>query len=133
MKLDLQLPCPPNRANDASGWRGRHFGKQKYFRQCAPYLLKFKADLRQNAYKLPLNEFIFWTAHFEVAKMYDADNLAALCKWPLDALVNASIILDDSHKNMWPKDFPTQEIKAKRGYQRMLKLELHIQEIGHLT
>src|SRR3990167_4507548 len=86
----LTLPCPPNRANDSSGWTGRAFGKQKYYKQCAGDIYQAKASFSD----LPWGK-VEWCADVEVSRYMDADNLAALMKWPLDLLVDSGILLSD--------------------------------------
>jgi hypothetical protein len=49
-----------------------------------------------------------------VPALYDADNLAALLKWPLDWLVSRGWWQNDDARTAWPSQYPTQEIASKQ-------------------
>jgi hypothetical protein len=93
---------PPNRANDSGNWKARAFGKQKYLGECEKLLWVQKREL-QKVTELPIPCARF-AAKCEVTKPYDCDNLAAILKWPLDALVYFGILKSDGPTKLWPKD-----------------------------
>jgi len=72
-------------------------------------------------------EFTTWQADFFLVKLYDADNLVSLLKWPIDTIVKAGIMKDDSPKHAWPKAFPTQT-KCKKTETR-LELTLEFKKL----
>lgn len=66
-------------------------------------------------------------AEFEVARKYDADNLANLCKWPIDALKVGGVIIDDGPDHAWPLGWPTQ-VTVGRKRTRHMALMLEVME-----
>lgn len=116
--MKLILPVPPNRANDSRVWQFRAFEKQKYYKTCESYLFGKRP-------KTPWNR-ITWTAHIQVARLNDADNLVARCKWVLDSLVMFKFLVDDGPKHCWPKAFPTQEVV--RDKIKLITLEIDVHE-----
>ena len=114
----IYLPVPPNRANNHGGWKARHFGQEKYFRECDLWMLERK--------QRPSGMFtgVRWNAHVEVVNRYDFDNLVALLKWPLDYLQSRGFIESDGPNKCWPDALPTQQVIRTKGVTR--KLSMHI-------
>ena len=112
--MKLVLPLPPNRANARWHWRTEKRKKDAYFMRCMVALPKrprvpfARASMRVTAY-----------THQEM----DVDNLNARMKWPLDWLVRAGFIVDDSPKNL---DWLTMEQQVDRKNQR---IEVELEEI----
>lgn len=118
-ELILEFPTPPNRANESGGWQIRAFEKQKYTKLCYPSIYK-------HIPKKPWQK-ITWSAHVQVARLNDADNLVSRLKWCLDALVTYNFIVDDSPKHCWPENFPTQEVtRIKKNFPRLVYLKIKV-------
>jgi len=120
--MKLVLPVPPNRANARLHWVRAHQERKFYEAKVFKLLMWFKDELPKEP-----QEFTYWQADFFISKLYDADNLVSLCKWPIDALVKGGIMKDDSPKHAWPKHFPTQT-KCKKSEVR-LELTLEFKKL----
>jgi hypothetical protein len=119
--LTVILPCPPNRANASGHWRTIEKAKKAYFDECAKWICTQIRTFDRSRWPF---QNVRWKAHFEVKQAYDPDNLVALCKWPLDALVRFRIIENDDQKHARPESWPTQEIVRGRGKQRSMMITL---------
>ena len=112
------LPVPPNRANFTGGHWQRHRDKKKYYDACTGAILMAKSEMKRSGVKLPL-QHIEWYAQFEVNQYYDADNLAALCKWPIDLIQDCGILINDSWEHSRPSSWPTQTKVPARKIREM--------------
>lgn len=115
--MKLVLPVPPNRANARLHWVATHKERKKYELDVYHYLITQKIKKFKTPY------FVEWQADFFLTKLYDADNLVSLLKWPIDALVKCGIMEDDSPKHAWPSGFPTQTKCKKTEVRLELTLE----------
>ena len=111
--IRVVLPSASTRSNSGTqhglGKAGRDYRKErnKYYDFChiASYSQK-----RKIVHLLPLPAAM-WEAHIEVYNGFDADNLMASLKWPIDFLVRQRWLKSDDWKVLWPRSLPTQEIK----------------------
>ena len=106
--MRITLPLPPNIANARMHWRTKNRKGKEYFESCdwlqimgeVPILVGAplpKASIRATLY--------LWG-------VMDTDNLMARLKFPVDWLVYAGYIVDDSPKHLdW--EMPTQVIDRK--------------------
>lgn len=122
--VTLELPTPPNRANDSSGWRGRQWGFKQYLKESSGYVAAFKNTLPKEA--SPLWTSVKWVAEMEVPRLMDADNLVSRLKWAFDAVVKHGLLIDDGPTYSWPVEFPKQIAKSKGPC--MTRITFHIFE-----
>ena len=109
----LVLPLPLNKANTSMHWAVLRKRRALYFDVAD--LLCAKA-MRQRK-KYPPSELTMLTATFYLWAKMDQDNLMARLKWPVDWLIHAGFIADDSPSHLLHMGIPTQKIDRK--YQRL--------------
>jgi len=92
----ITLPLPPNEANARRGhWGIRSRAKKRYLEDAAFRILVAGIE--------PFDRKVRVDAHFIVGAMYDPiENLPMLLKWPMDALVSAGILQNDTAKWVEP-------------------------------
>jgi hypothetical protein len=103
----VRLPLPPTRANARVHWRQYDKDKRAYWSACDAATLALRPP------QVP-HTGIVWRADLGVASRYDADNLAALLKWPLDWLVSRRWWHDDDWRTAWPSRWPTQMVAPQQ-------------------
>ena len=75
--------------------------------------------------KYPPSELTMLTATFYLWAKMDQDNLMARLKWPIDWLIHAGFIVDDSPSHLLHWGIPTQIIDRKNQ-----RLELVLSQVG---
>ena len=108
----LKLPLPHNRANARWHWRKEKNLRDNYFLVCRAASPYPRARLEKATLKVT---FYLWSS-------MDPDNLVARLKWPLDFLVHAGFIADDSPKVIKFAGIPAQRIDRAN---RRLEIELY--------
>lgn len=111
--IQITLPIPDNKANlkgSTNGFRVRDL-RDKYFKQCDAHLMVARFNFKNP----PIEKAEYYAElHFKnAASLMDFDNLVARLKWPIDYLVSRGIIVDDSHKHLWPAALVTQTTCAE--------------------
>jgi len=140
--LRLSLPLPPSRANARDHWAARNRKRRDYeltvyhelrFETILPpeyirwaTLLQARIVTKQHAPPEPMFGPARIFAAFFVHNRYDPDNLTALLKWPIDALVKASLLTNDDAAHVKYDPTPTQTIDRKHRH-----LELTIDDLAH--
>ncbi len=100
-EIRLTLPLPPNRANQSYGKaRWEWAAKKRYMNGNTRLLGAIDLALGQipQCDDLPLDNVTI-SATLYVKNLMDDDNLKARLKFPLDTLVKAGILVDDSPKH----------------------------------
>lgn len=121
--LSFTFPKPPNKANSRNHHLVMYKNMNAYYQLCDLTGQTIECRLKPKQRKIfPLKK-VLWTAHFKLKAFYDCDNLMALCKWPIDYLVNSKIIADDNYKVAWAKDVPTQD-KVEKGQLPSVTIKL---------
>jgi len=116
--ITMRFPMPPARANDARGWKGRHFGKQRYYADCDTWLL---GKLIPKPPKTPWAGMEY-TATLYVFNRFDDDNASAQLKWPLDWLELRGYVVNDREARILEP--PRQVIS--RGKDRRSEVVLQV-------
>lgn len=111
--MTFVFPMPANRANGSRSWKGDHFGKQRYYKQC---------DERQNAGLFPRPPATPMRRCAASVVMYlgsemDNDNAAGRTKFCWDWLKTRGYIVDDSPKHVHQSEYPSQRIKRNQNYR----------------
>lgn len=119
--IEIQLPAPPNRANSNKGWQATLRERNEYQNDCRFLIRSVKNKL---GIPVPI-KYLEWQSTIEVDQYYDADNLMALMKWPMDSLIKAKLIESDRWMNCRPVNLqiPTQIIKKTQP--RILTLRIY--------
>ena len=89
--IELILPAPESLGNARGHSRWEASKKSKYIESIGWLLNDYK---RKNPGIFPMKAAT-WTAYLEVGNYYDWDNLAAILKWPFDALRDYKLIESD--------------------------------------
>lgn len=115
---------PPNLTNPnrMGSWRGKHFRREKYFKQL---------DELQNVGLLPAPPSAPLKKAVGLVTMYlgsemDSDNSASRCKWIWDWLKTRGYIVDDRRKNLVLESYPQQRIKRDKNY----RVEITLSELA---
>lgn len=88
----VELPLPPNRANDRSHWRKVAREKEAYYEAARVLLVNQTGPVRRKqtkAFRIRL------TATLYVWSLSDPDNAVSRLKWPIDALVAHGLLYED--------------------------------------
>ena len=109
MRLTLQLPA--NRANAREHWATTHRRRKAYYEQAYLDLYHQLGPPRQK--KNHIDPAIV-TATLYVWSLMDDDGATARLKWPLDALVNFGVLVDDKRPHCRLAGIPEQVIDRKR-------------------
>lgn len=121
------LPLPPNRANDRSSWRKVHRERAAYLE--ALYAIQktglslqyttrshtvFRRDFEIPDPPAEPHSHVSVTATLYVYNRMDQDNALARLKWPVDWIVEAGYVADDSPEHWSWAGVPEQRIDRKR-------------------
>ena len=111
--VKLTLPLPPNRANQTQGKARWEWARKKEYIEGTTRLVGAKtlALIALRGKTLPLGPTEV-RATFYLRNLMDDDNLKARLKFPLDALVQAGILVDDKRPHCVVPD-PEQHIDRK--------------------
>jgi len=110
----LILPLPLNKANSRMHWAVERKRRLQYF-DTADLLC---AKVVRQRKKYPPSVQTTLAATFYLWSSMDQDNLMARLKWPVDWLIHAGFIVDDSPAYLLHLGIPKQEIDRK--YQRLV-------------
>ena len=123
--MKLTLPLPPNRANQTHGQARWEWARKKQYIEGTVRLVGAKALalIALRGERLPLGPTEV-RATFYLRNLMDDDNLKARLKFPLDALVQAGILVDDKRPHCVVPD-PEQHIDRKRP-----RLEIELTPCG---
>ncbi len=111
--VKLTLPLPPNRANQSQGQARWEWKTKKLYIEGTSRLVGAKALalIAMGGKTLPLGPTEVRVT-FYLRNLMDDDNLKARLKFPLDALVQAGILVDDKRPHCVVPD-PEQHIDRK--------------------
>ena len=117
--ISFKFHLPPNRANAREHWRATDRKKKQFMHD----FLYMNHDIIKKYEKKKPVEYFTWYAEYEVSKYYDSDNIINLSKWPLDALKNYGIIVDDSWDRCRGEKWSDQ--RKKRGKEKFGYLTIY--------
>jgi len=103
--LKITLPLPLNRANSRLHWRTENKYKKEYMMRCGLFYVAEDMPM-QAIQKAKISATLYtWSP-------MDTDNLMSRLKWPVDWLVKACVIADDSPRHLvW--ELPRQEVDRR--------------------
>ena len=126
MSVKVIFPMPPNIANKRYRPRIESFVKRDYIQGKGMVVgAKTLAVGQTTGHRKPIpNAIVAATFYLRGSKIMDDDNAKARLKWPLDALVKAGVLVDDSRPHCTVLD-PEQKFDRKNP-----RLEIEITEAG---
>lgn len=118
--LTVVLPLPPNIANGRMHWRAKYVARGKYMDACDASQAAEGFRHRWNpGHTTPNHEHATLKFGLYVGAQMDHDNALSRVKWPVDWLVAAGYLVDDSPKHC-TMSIPHQVITRKKPEQKVI-------------
>lgn len=121
--IKITLPLPPNRGNQSRGEAKWEWARKRKYIEGTKRSVGARTLARSQMIgtDLPLGHTVAHF-HFYLGNLMDDDNLMSRCKWPLDALVKAGILVDDKR--------PHCKVVTEQSVDRKNKrVEIRLEEI----